>query len=103
MENKCEWNMPPNPCDDEAPLIPLKSRKERPSLCWTAKNIGLNRRITMEKCKKTCNQPDAVAVANQRFEYKAGRVRLVDTDFCVSWSPRERFMTLNECRFDIYG
>ena len=102
-ENKCEWNMPPKPCDDEAPVFPLEPRKQRPSLCWTAKNIGLNRRITMEKCRKTCDQPDAVAVANQRFEYKTGRVRLVDTDFCVSWSPRERFMTLVECRFDIFG
>merc|ERR1712007_301247 len=52
-------------------------------MCWTVKTVGLDRRVVLDDCRTDCE--NLLAVANQRFIYQQGRVRLVDTDFCVAW------------------
>lgn len=70
-------------------------------MCWTVKTMGLDRRVTLDKCHLDCD--GEVMVSHQRFIYQKGRVRLVDTDFCVAWYPNEKFLKLTECKFDIFG
>lgn len=69
-------------------------------LCWTVKTVGLNRRVVLDHCRSDCYDH---AVPHQRFYYQYGRVRLVGTDFCVAWYPNNKFLELNDCKFDIYG
>jgi len=69
-------------------------------MCWTVKTMGLDRRVTLDTCRIDCTD---VMVAHQRFIYQKGRVRMVDTDFCVAWYPSEKFLKLTDCKFDIFG